>query len=175
MASPESGSLLPDRVRRARLMTGAMILVPLIFLVAVVVYHHVGPQAATPDDFTLTYSMIGGAVVSVLLSRFAPPLVVATQRGWVAQRTWQPPGATTDTDAVWAVYQNQLGVELSLLTATCFLQFIAYIIEGHLVSVAVAVVCLGLMIRKFPVLSDVDRWTQEQLRLLSHAKTSPGP
>jgi hypothetical protein len=127
----------------------------------------------------LTYMSLGMAVVCAGMSLVVPRTIVAANRRQIADGTWHPQNSQTripDSDAgkLAAVYQMKTIVGGAILEGAAFFALVAYMIEGHIMSLAVAGVLLLGVLSFFPTTGRVADWVQEQQRLVEEHRQLSG-
>jgi hypothetical protein len=116
-----------------------------------------------------------GLVLGLLLIglRFVIPNVI--ERSALASATDRARYAMTTGDetsnggvelALFSVFQTRTIVAGSLLEGAAFLNVTMYLIEGHAISIFMAVVCIAGIVLAFPTASSVAAWMEPHLRTM---------
>jgi hypothetical protein len=128
---------------------------------------------------TITMTSVAFAVLCLGLSVVVPRAVAAANRRKIAAGTWQPSGNrgnVPDTDAgkLAATYQLKTIIGAALLEGPAFFALMAYMLEGHWLSLIAAGVLLVGLLAYFPTSDRVQSWVGEQLRLLEEQRYFSG-
>jgi hypothetical protein len=156
-----------------RILLGALIAGPLIFMVIAVIVRQ-GMKGAPPALPILTYLSFAFALVDTTLSFFIPDYSIARERRKLAQITgiYDSPESQLSTDFARLVelYQTRMIIAAALIEGCVLFFIIAYIVEGTLYCLVGALVLLGIMISRFPNRDGVEHWVEKQLELLQQER-----
>lgn len=178
----ELANRLKPAVRVLRIIVGAMSLGILGFACVVVTVRMA--RAPEPGEMQklLTPLAIGAALVAVVASRVVPALVVNRSRRQIAagkftqSQNTSPDGPLADvaelgdTGKLFSVYQTHTIVAAALLEGAAFLNLVATMLSGSVVTLAVAIMLAMLILAMFPSAQRVAGWIDEQRRLIDDEK-----
>jgi hypothetical protein len=153
------------RLRTMRIIVFAMCLGILLFLGLALYLRSTGEYEQKEPTLTLSYFTAGLAVLCVVMSVVVPALMESAWRRTAPRELGPapPPGELSAAEVRWwGLYQTRLIVRSALLEGPCFALLVAYLIEGQLWTVAVAVVVLLLLAAGFPTESGVRDWVERQ-------------
>jgi hypothetical protein len=118
----------------------------------------------------LTVAAFTIAVVLVPLSLVVPRLTVDAARKQIAAGKWstgkQPPGMpppTTDAERLAFVYQTQKIMGAAMNEGCAFFALIAYMIEGNVIALGLALLLIAGVALRFPRRDQVAAWIDDQL------------
>jgi hypothetical protein len=169
MAEPDIETFLAPRLQVMRIITIALINGVLIFTGIAIYMRNSGSMqdAPAPPTPLITYFSIFFAAAMLLAQFVIPRLVEATVRKGIVRNP--PPSGTTlpgDYSALSALYQTRLLIAEALLEGPAFFALIAYLVEGQWPALAVAVLLLLFLVSKFPTMTGLTAWLEQQQELV---------
>lgn len=172
MSEEQSQSEILGIVRTTQIIVTALCLGIVTFGVFVAVSDEDDEEAKAG---MLTYMSLGVAIVCGGMSLVVPRAVVSANRRQIADGTWRPQNSEmripdTDVGKLGAVYQLKTIVGAALLEGASFFALVAYMLEGHMISLVVAVVLLLGVLSYFPTAGRVESWMKEQQRLVEEQR-----
>jgi hypothetical protein len=152
---------LTPRIRVMQIIAFSLVLGPAIML-AVVVAIRAGRNAAPPPPTPLvSYVLLGFAAMMIMPFAIVPNMAAAGAR----QRLIQ--GRVLNDDDIHAilcnVYQTRMIIGSAMLEGAAMAQFIAYLVEGRMVSLVVGGLLLAGLVLQFPTRGRVETWIERQL------------
>jgi hypothetical protein len=175
----DQGAIKP-LARNAQIVIGAQIVGVLIFL-AIAYFIDVGPDAQIPF---LNYVVFAVSAVALPLSFILPGVVATRQRKAIAkgiQSTAAGAGRLPifgpETEKMQASslpmgYMQQLIIGAALNEGAAFLAVVAYLIEKDPVLLGLAVVLILGQVARFPTVSRIEHWIEEQQQKLLEEQLS---
>ena len=147
---------------------------------AIAIYTQTAGLFPPPAQPLLTYIAPAASLVQLALLVLVPRLAVAAQRRRIAQTKWRladpdryrPP--FDENGALWGLYQNRLIIQLAFLEGACFFLLIAYMIEGTIACLMLALLFLCGMAVLFPLRERVERWVEIQRELIAEERLGAG-
>lgn len=163
-------TLLRPRIRVMQIIAGAIITGLTGFLVVAILCRGqfgggqgLGAIAGIP---LLTALSLGMLIVETPIAFVVPRnLLEKSMRSITAQA--QP---EAEASQLLAVRQTTMIITMALFEGVGFLACIATLLEGHILAVSVAVICIAIMITNFPTEGRLRYWLDEQQRRLSEAR-----
>jgi hypothetical protein len=134
-----------------------------------------GAQATMPVISYVGFAIAAVEVLTLVSDGFEggwtrwgiTPNRVAAARRRGAARDASPEATPYSQDLfLCGAFQTRLVVLLAVVEGTAFLQGIAYIIEGHLFSLAVGLVLLLIMVILFPTRSKLESWMAHMKQMM---------
>jgi hypothetical protein len=149
---------LAERVRVMQVIAVALVMGCAAFL-AVVVFLPFERPAKEQGALPLITIMAGVMSVICLALRFIiPGIVVRNLTGRAASRTETP----KSDDSLVAAYQTTLIVCMALIEGPAFMAAVAYLLEGHVAALVLAIALILVLAAHFPTLSRVEGWIKRQ-------------
>lgn len=165
MESHEPSPQLTNQLRAMRIIIVALCLGVLGFM-GIAVYLRWSGQAQ-PLPATPVISYVGAAFAAGILptALFLPRLLERTWRrqlaGDAGRAAAEAPPATHD-QRWWMLYQTRMIISAALLEAPAFFLLVAYLIEGQVWTVLMALAFVTGIAWKYPSQESVERWVREQ-------------
>jgi hypothetical protein len=171
MASDQPG-LLDQVLRINQIIIGGLVVGVVFFMVIVLAF--LGARVQPLDPQAIVSIVMAAFALMMLPARFAVPgLIVSSNCRKIAQGTWQPrqqPGAAipdTDEGKLLQLFQVKTIVGAALLEGAAFGNLVAFLLEGQVYSLALAVLfALGILVG-FPTRSGLSEWLETQQRRLN--------
>jgi hypothetical protein len=158
-------NLPPERrVTIMRIVLGALLSGLAIFAGMVIALRYTGHPAA-PAQLVMTYVCIVFTVILALASAVVPALVAANGRRQL--RDAPEPIAESEW---YGMYQTQLIISASMLEGPGFFALIAFLTEGSLASLGLALFLFIIIALKMPSVPRVERWISNQQELLERER-----
>ncbi len=179
---------LPAEVRRAlhqhirsiQIIVAALVVGCLSFLgIVVFVIDAPAQPVGAGDGLVITLAAVGMAAVNVALRFFLPTAIANAARRKISRGTWKLPAAqpaspklrdfletTGDAGKLMLVLMARTLLATALLEGAAFLAIIAYMVEGPLFALALAIGLVVGVACHFPSRSSVIRWIASQLKLI---------
>ena len=179
MSDGKSGEI-DEVLRTQQIIIGALATGVLFFLVIVTVFLGARVQ---PFDTTAMISMVMAAfaVSSLPLRLFVPGLVVRSSCQRIADGTWaagrrQPhmPVPETDEGKLAAVFVTKTIIGAAILEGGAFANLIAFMLEGQVYSLVLAVLFMFGILLAFPTRNGLSEWLDTQLRRLQEVRGMRG-
>jgi len=188
---PACKDAIARQVRIPQIIVGALAAGPVFFLVIVIVLVQQGFSGTTDIGPILTYLAVAFAVLAVSARLIVPNLIVARARRGILSGTWHSPQSvysqsqhpqpaqedlarffeqTGDAGKLFYVFHTRTIVAAAILEGTAFFGLIAYLSEGSLVALVLAVAMIIAVAAHFPTRSGVLEWIEGQLRLLERER-----
>ena len=139
-----------------RIIIGALTAGVLFFLIIVIVFLRAAPQ---PLDAQAIVSMtLAAFALSCIPARlFVPGLIVSASCQKIAEGTWSLPARQsnqplpdTDEGKLLAVYQSKTILGAAILEGGAFANLVAYLLEGQIYSIVLAVLFMLGILAAFP-------------------------
>jgi hypothetical protein len=171
MANQAFQRLLVMRILVIAMTTGCGVL-----LVIAVVLRAGGQMAAPPDTPIVSYMAVAMALVCTFLSYLIPKVQDANWRKGMAPTfgatgSSGSPAPTADAAMSWWPYfQTRLIIRCALLEGPALFQFIAYIMEGQIGSLAIGVALMIGLLAQFPTQAAVERWIEVLRQLVEEGR-----
>ncbi|MBI5760456.1 MAG: hypothetical protein HZA46_18230 [Planctomycetales bacterium] len=170
---------LDQQVRVLQIIVGALMFGVISFGVVAIVIR-IGKQGGGDSP---VWMIAGGFAVMMLIARqIVGVSMVNGIRRQIAKGTWQPPtkgggpafpADATDADRLLSLLQTVTIVQCALPEGAAFFNLIAYIMSGHLASLATVAVLLLWMSSSFPTRDRVVNWIGRQLELVELERGQP--
>jgi hypothetical protein len=80
------------------------------------------------------------------------------------------PALQSEAEKLLGLYQTVMVIRLSLFEGAGFMACIAILLEGHTAAIAVAAICLAIMLAHFPTAGRVRYWLEQQQRRLDEMR-----
>lgn len=127
----------------------------------------------------ISYMSAGMAVLMVLLRMLIGPMTASGQRRRIAAGTWTVapqargslPLEMTDGDKLLLALQAKTILEGALLEGAGFFAIVAYLIEGHVWTLAMAGLLVTIILIPFPSYDRAENWVRQQWELLEIEKS----
>lgn len=169
MQSSISENALSKQLRTMQIIVFVMLAGCLSFTaIAVAVVNMRVTVVPTPNLPLITYIALGVALVDAILSFIVPKFMLPTQLRAMIQGgklSGSSPPETSVNDSIltlYRLYQTQLIVSAAILEGAILFLVIAYMVEAQIVSLMAAAPLILLLAMKFPTLSRLERWIEEQ-------------
>jgi hypothetical protein len=166
MLSDTSREQLTRQLATMRIIAGALCAGVLIFTGIVLVLEQ-GAAEEPVLAFVAILVSVGAVLAAVWVPRMiGAPARVAPADAPAGERNSALPESdqTQRVSQALARYQTRLIVSLAMLEGAAFLNLVAYMVEGQMVNVAVALVLWLLMLLQFPSRARTENWIAGQLR-----------
>jgi hypothetical protein len=168
-------------VRTGQIITAALILGVVIFTLVVLfaIPPAAPPPGPAPNQTLPVLSLMAGMafIACVPLSFIVPRFATRSALTKIAAGTWQPPRSddprlnheqfASTTGKLLAVWQSSLILGLAMLEGCAFWALTAFMIEAQPAVLVVAGIAIALMLVRFPTMSRVDAWLEDQARMLA--------
>jgi hypothetical protein len=148
----------------------------IILFAGIVVGVVVGPAQMQPQAGFMTGLALPLAAVAIGLSFLVPRIVVNASRRRIAAGTWQVPSQGSampealaklgDEGPLVFVYQTATIIGAALCEGPAFFALISAMIDKSPLGLAVAGVCLLMVLARFPTLRRVENWLDLQVRAM---------
>jgi hypothetical protein len=168
MATPDDSDLLAPQIRTAQIITGSIVMGALIFLgfaLAKRLSGNFGPPGNPP---IVSYLLAGMAIPILVAFAIVPNRIAAAARKRLAGQ--DPSGGAIPAPELIPVFVTRMTVADALLEGVVVMQLCAYLVEGQLFSLALAVVFLVGLALQFPTRARVQRWIERQQELLNEER-----
>lgn len=142
MTNDEHTSLVVQ-VRTMQIIVGAMAMGCVMFAIIVLVVLHPQPVNGQP---TIAYIAAAAGLVGLIAGTIVPRIMAGSQ------------------PATAAGYQTSLIIGLALFEGAAFFNLIAFLVEGQMFSLAVAVVLIAAIIMALPTVGRVQDWIDARRR-----------
>ena len=124
------------------------------------------------DEPMLAFMALLFSVCGVIAAAIVPRMIGKRARNSLVDNARPQPqpspslasGDASHVSRIMGIYQTRLITSLALLEAAAFFNLVAYMIEGQVVNVAVALVLLVLMLIQFPSRTRTEHWVADQLQ-----------
>ena len=186
--TPEQSAELAKPIRTLQIIVGAMIL-GVIALLAIALT--IGPQIAPPAGHVdgqpprtpvISYGAVACGAVLLVASLVVPQVVAGAGRRKIAAGTWQPGQGgpmfsdefferTGDAGRLYGVLLVSTIIGAAILEGGGLLAGVAYLVEGQLLALGVAVVLLFALVLRFPTRARVEQWIDEKLELVQQDRS----
>jgi hypothetical protein len=160
-----SSDRIRGHVRTMQIICGALAAGVIAFLVVVLVLRGTPDPAAEPD--VLTYVSIGFFLVILVVSMIVPRAILQSQLAQIARGTWKPPqqlpagyDVSSESAKLLMAYQTHMIMRLAMLEGAGFFALVAYQVEGHWLSLGVAICALALLLSQFPTRGRLESWAE---------------
>ncbi len=135
-----------------------------------------GDEVEQPTLGMLTYASLGMGAICGVLAFVIPKMIVRNSRLQLTrQATDDSSGDHSVVSSLAQVYQTTTIIGCALLEGTAFLALVAYLLEGHLASLTVAVVMLIGIALHMPLGDRLATWVDTQLRAIKEEKQLGAP
>jgi hypothetical protein len=167
MLSEAQQNQLSQQLMTMRIIAGALCIGVAVFAVIVLAL-----KPSEAEEPFLAFLALLVSVACVVAAALLPRMVARSGRHVSADGPAGQPPAASRSDAnqvelvtrAMAVHQTRLIVSLAILEGAAFFNLVAYMIEGQLVSVAVAFVLWVLMLVQFPSRPRTEGWVADEVR-----------
>ena len=170
-------------VRTLQIIIGAMVAGCGMFLVIVLVI--AGGSSKVSDPPVITYLACTVAAAAVVAHLIIPGIVVAQARRKIVAGTWnivqrnQPPTSADgaeqdDVGKLTQWFMVRTIIVAVILEGPVFFLLVAHMLEHSPLSLVLAVVLILALAAQFPTHSRVDRWIEDQTRLLNEERQLAG-
>jgi hypothetical protein len=170
---------LDQQVRVLQIIVGALMFGVTSFGVVAIV---IGSRKEGGGDSPIWMIAAGFALLMLIARQTMGVVMVNGIRRQIANGTWQPstkggspafPADATDADRLLAVLQTVTIVQCALPEGAAFFNLIAYIVDGHVMSLGIVAVLLLWMSSSFPTRDRVVNWIGRQLELVELERGQP--
>ncbi|MCR4413489.1 MAG: hypothetical protein NUV77_13795 [Thermoguttaceae bacterium] len=165
-------------VRIGQIIVAGMAAGPTLFLAIVLLLGSLANRVGDDGQPLLTWLALGFAAVMVVLRFVVPGIVVSRRRAAIARGVFQPgQGAqspspqfhqfldrTGDAGLLWLVFLTKTILAGATLEGAALFLLVAYLIEGDLLSLVVAIVLIFGIVAMMPSRPGVLQWIEDQLR-----------
>lgn len=165
MASNQEGPDFRMSLTTMRIIVFALVMGITSFAVVALIIRESGQGQGNQAPPLLTYLSLFFALMMVPLAFLIPSLMVKASR-----RQLQSGNPTNDETNLWGLYQTRLIVGAALLEGPAFFLLIAYLQEGHALTLLLAGIFALAILVKFPTQEGVDRWVTEQMEYLEQER-----
>ena len=165
MTKPMEPRTVPQLIRAAMVINGAMLMGVVVFTCAVLVKGPMqkGPTVGAGGIPILSYAMAAfGFLTLALATAVVPRLATAINRGLTTQCTDQSPEQIL---ARTVVALNIISV--AIFEGGALANLVAYLTEGRLFSIAVTGILALIMAMQFPTQDRANQWMERQKRLMA--------
>ena len=149
MSCPNEPRDLRARIRVIQIIATAIAMGALIFLVVVLIVRSIANMPQPPRMPLITYIALGFAAIQLLVFAIVPRQMAASGRTRIATRQ-VPDGASVDDGDLCNLYSTTMIVGLALLEGVTLFLWIAYLLEGQVMSLLAGGVLLVLIVLQFP-------------------------
>lgn len=164
MATSDRDIPLESRVRVMQIITLALAMGIVSFMIVAIVIRQ--QQGQPPATSMVTYLALGYAPIMLILQLSVPKMVSPARKPASSSRLEdlaQPAASGLgDVGMLCNIYQTRLIVAAALLEGAAFFALVAYLTEGNILTLIVAVVMLGCILARFPTVSKVERWIEQE-------------
>ncbi len=174
----EKSDLSDGLLRTAQLIIGALASGVFFFLIIVTLFLGARVQ---PFDVSAMISLVmaGFALASIPTRLLVPGLVVNTNCRKIAQGTWvsvqrQPnaPLPETDEGKLLQVYLSKTIIGAAILEGGAFANLVAFMLEGQIYSIVLAVLLLLGILAAFPTRTGLTEWVESHLRRVQEFRST---
>jgi hypothetical protein len=134
-----------------------------------------------PAQANLVYIALAFSLIALVAWAILPNLMTNQARRQIAERSNPPRGTTAPSADVGevghlaAVYQTRLIIGAAILEGAAFFNLVAYLVEGHALGLAAAVVLLVMMILfHFPTFSRLEDWVRREMETIQLMRGTKG-
>jgi hypothetical protein len=171
MASPDTSDSLAPRIRVMQIIGSALVMGLLIFMGVSLFLRTTGKFRNPPPDVPIiSYVAAGFCGIQLIAFFFVPGIMVKAGRRRIGANVG-PLGAglvsAHSTGSLCGLYQTSMIVGDALLEGAALFLIIAFLIEGELIALLLAVFLLIILILQIPTRSRVERWIERQQELLT--------
>ncbi len=175
----ETGKMDPSDglLRTAQLITFALATGVILFLVIVTVFLGARVQAFE-EGAMISFAMAAIAVVAIFARLFVPGLVVNSSCQRIATGTFViNPGQSntvlpdTDEGKLLQVFLIKTIIGAAILEGGAFGNLVAFMLEGQIYSIVLAIICLLGVVVAFPTRSGLSEWLESRQRRLSEFRS----
>lgn len=167
---------IPQLVRVLRIILVSLILGALVFLIVLVNQGNVGNpegnRAQNPPG-SMTFMAVMMTAVCLPLAFIVPKLMVRNRILFLRRR--QPADLDLTGRQLLGLYQSGVIIGASLAEGPAFLSIFAYKMEGSVVGLVLAFVCLASIAIRFPRQTQVVTWLEASLRQIYAADDHQNP
>jgi hypothetical protein len=149
------------RLRMLQIMYGAQGLGPACFIVIAYVLRATRFNGQPANGVVITYVAAAVGAMGLLISFYVPAFVTRAMRG-SAQRYTGSMTARTAVPRLNADWQTYFIFKTVIPSGAAFFCSIAYLVEGQLVTLGLAVILVIAILVRFPTRGVIDRWTEKQ-------------
>lgn len=168
-------------VRVGQIIVSAVTAGPLVFL-AIAVGLRVSQQTLSDQNPSVfTWLSLGFAAAAVLMRMIVPALVFAAARRRIAENTFSPPASqspftdlvaqTGDAGLLWMARITKTILAVAILEGAAFFAIIAFMIEGSLLTVVVALLLTFAILLHMPTQDRVACWIDRELANLANERS----
>lgn len=178
MNEPRRAALLGP-VRAMQIIVVALAMGILIFA-GIVVTVVVGPDPLQTQAGIMTSLALLFAAVAIGLSFVVPRIMINASRRRIAAGTWQGPSPGSampealaelgDAGPLVFVYQTAMIIGAAMCEGPAFFALVSTMLEESLLGLAVAGVCLLMVLARFPTISRVEDWLDAQVRTMEEER-----
>lgn len=175
MHSPEIEAALARNVRTMRIIVFALVTGASIFAVLVVVLR-LGDNFPPNGQLLFTLISVFYAAMMFLIHFFFPNRIAANARRDIVEgkkmEMFDKMGVDIpgDLGKLCAIFRVRLIIGAALLEGSVFFSLMAFLIEGQLVTLIVAILFIVGLALKFPSQEGLERWLEEQQELLEQTR-----
>ncbi|MDH3719329.1 MAG: hypothetical protein OES79_14515 [Planctomycetota bacterium] len=163
MLTDQQRDYLGQCTRRMQIIAGTLASSVVVFGVVVLVMRQGEPaESAVVSYVAIPYTiacLVGSPIVAARVARMA-------QQSLVQGTLKPPPNAPTgssDVGLLAGVYQTRLIIAAAIIEGAAFLNLVAYLLEGHVWTLAATVVLLFILLMQFPTTGRVENWVSDEL------------
>ncbi|MFL5243194.1 MAG: hypothetical protein ACJ8FY_13900 [Gemmataceae bacterium] len=171
MNPPELDSTIRPRVFTLRIIIGALLSGVAIMAVMAIFLRQSGNRPPPPPVPIMTYLALGFGAVLLVMHRFILKLVESNARKRITGVPSESGGPVIEPLDLLGIYQSSRIIAAALLEGPAFFCLIAYLVEGHWLSLAAAgILWIGLLLL-FPSVDGVARWIMEQQETIQQERS----
>lgn len=163
MLTDQQRDYLGQCTLRMQIIAGALASSVVVFAVVALVMR----QGEPAESAVISYVAIPFTIACLVGSPIVASRVARMARQSLVQGTLKPlpdvPAGSGDVGLLAGVYQTRLIVAASMIEGAAFLNLVAYLLEGHVWTLAAAAVLLFILLMQFPTTGRVENWVSDEL------------
>lgn len=155
----QSAPSFAEQVRTTQIIAVSLVLGPLFFLGVVIFRRQAVPAPAQAGgDLPLLTLLAFGLAAVCLVARYLMAWQLAGKLASAPARE----ANETSNERLAGVYQTSLIISMALIEGAAFFTVVAYMNEGHVAALALAIGLLAVMILHFPTTGRIESWIKRQ-------------
>jgi hypothetical protein len=170
MLTDQQRDYLGRRTLVMQIIAGALASSVVVFAVVTLVVR----QGEPAESAVISYVAIPLTIACLVGSPIVASRIVGIARQSLVQGTLKPPpDAPTgngDVALLAGIYQTKLIIAAAMIEGAAFLNLVAYLLDGHVWTLAAAAVLLFILLMQFPTTGRVETWVSDELESLQQLR-----
>jgi hypothetical protein len=162
MLTDQQRDYLGQCALRMQIIVGTLASSVVVFAVVALVMRHGEPA----ERAVISYVAIPFTIACLVGSPIVASRVAGIARQSLIEGTLKPPPdaptGSSDVGLLAGVYQTRLIIAAAIIEGAAFMNLVAYLLEGHVWTLAAAVV-LFILLMQFPTTGRVENWVSDEL------------